>query len=98
MIETLFWVILRSVAIPYVAFILLKDTFLGEEGALLAIGISLFIVTLISISWNFVKILGNTILLRGEKVIILIIKIAIQIIAVLFIWFHYFSQYTDLIN
>ncbi len=98
MIEALFWVVLRSVAIPYIAFLILKDTFLGEEGALLAIGIALLIVTIISITLNAIKIIGNILLLRGEKVIILILKIAIQVLVVLFIWIHYFSQYSDLLN
>lgn len=98
MFEALFWVILRSVAIPYVAILLLRETFLGEEGALVAVGLSLLIVTLVSILWNILKILGNTIMLRGERVVILIVKILIQIFAVAAIWFHYFSTYTDFLN
>ncbi|MCA9380634.1 hypothetical protein KC678_00015 [Candidatus Dojkabacteria bacterium] len=98
MIESLFWVILRSIAIPLVAYMSLRTTFLGEQGALLAVGIALAIVTVTSLAWNILKIIGNTLLLRGEAIVFLLLQIAIQIISLLLIWGYYFKEYTDLLN
>lgn len=93
MLQTLFFVILRSVAIPFVAFLLLRETPLGEKGALLAIGIALTITTLISIIWTALKVLGNTLLLRGGAVIRLVIKIIIQVVVLVGVWAYYFSNF-----
>jgi hypothetical protein len=93
MFQSIFFVLLRSVAIPFVAFLLLRETALGEKGALLAIGIALTATTLLSLVWNVIKIFGNTLLLRGSAVIGLIIRIAIQVIVLIGIWSYYFATF-----
>jgi hypothetical protein len=98
MFTTIFWTILRSIAVPYVAFLILRDTPLGLEGTVLAIAIALSIVTIISLLFSAIKIFGNAILLRGEAVLSLIIKTAIQVGAVLFIWGYYLSEFSDVMN
>lgn len=92
LINSLFWIFLRSVAIPFVAILLLQETALGEKGAVLAVGIALLLVTAVSIIWNGLKIVGNTLLLRGWTVIELILTIVIQIASLLVIWVHYFQN------
>jgi hypothetical protein len=92
LINSLFWIFLRSVAIPFVAILLLKETALGERGAVLAVGIALLLVTAVSIVWNGLKIVGNTLLLRGWTVIELILTIVVQLAALLVIWVHYFQN------
>lgn len=98
MMMSLFWTILRSIAIPYVAILILSETALGEKGAILAVGIALLIVTIVSIGWNVLKIVGNTILLRGNTVLVLILSVVIQIAALFVIWGHYLSEYTEIFN
>lgn len=93
MVTSLFWIILRSVAIPFVAVLILKETPLGEDGAVLAVGIAMFIATLISLAWNAFKVVGNTLLLRGNTVVRLITSMGIQIISLIFIWLYYFSNF-----
>lgn len=98
MISNLFWVILRSVAVPIIAIYLLSQTALGEKGALLAVGLALLVTNVIAIAWNSVKILGNTLLLRPRAILKLVFVILIQIVSVLFIWGYYFNEYTDLLK
>lgn len=98
MFTTIFWTVLRSVAVPYVAFIILRDTPLGLQGSVLAIAIALSVVTLVSLFLSALKIFANTILLRGEAILTLIIKSAIQIGAVLYIWGYYLSEFSDVMN
>lgn len=95
MFEAILWVVIRSVVIPFIAFQLLKETFLEEQGALLAIGIALLITTAFSLIWNIFKILGNTIMLKGGAVIRLILIIVLQLVSLAVIWFIYLNEYTD---
>ncbi len=97
MMNELFWVTLRSVGIPIAAYFMLRNSFIGEQGTILAIGIAMFIVTGISFIWNFLKIIGNTLLLRGEVVIILFIKVLIQIVSLGFVWIYYLERFTDVL-
>lgn len=94
----LFFTILRSVAIPFVAYLFLKETPLGEQGAVLAIGVATLITSLVSIFWNIIKIIPNTILLRGNSVLLLIMRIGVQVISVAFIWAYYAYKFTDLLK
>lgn len=94
MLVTIIWVIIRSVVIPYIAFLVLRDAVIfgwepGEKGALLIIGIALAITTAISLIWNFIKIVGNTLLLRGNSVLVLIFKVVLQLVALGLIWANY---------
>ena len=77
----MFGVILRSVAIPIVAILILQRTALGEREAWLAVIITLVIVNILAIIVNIFKILTNSLLLRGGRVISLIISTAIEIIS-----------------
>jgi len=98
MVSDLFFTILRSVAIPYVAFILLKGTALGEQGSLLAVGIALTIVNIFSVIFNIIKIIPNTLLLRGNAVLGIILRIIIQLGSVLVIWYYYLSKFTTVLK
>lgn len=80
MLTSLFFTILRTVAIPYVTILFLSNS-LGEKNAWMAVTIVVVIVTIISIIFQALKILGNTVVLRGGRVIQLIITIIIEIIA-----------------
>ncbi|MEP7104059.1 MAG: hypothetical protein ABI721_05105 [Candidatus Dojkabacteria bacterium] len=81
MLTSLFFTILRTVAIPYVAIIFLSQTALGEKGAFIAVTVTVVLVTIIALIWQVLQILGNTVVLRGGKVFTLIITIIIEIIA-----------------
>lgn len=98
MITGLFFTILRSVAIPYVAYILLRESALEEKGAILAIAIALVITNGIAIIWNIIKIIPNTVLLRSNTVLKLTLDIGIQLASVGFVWYVYLSRYTDVIS
>lgn len=98
MLNTLFWTILRSVAIPIIAVYLLRETFLGEEGALIAVGLALTITNIIGVAWNLVKIVGNTFLLKPIQVLRLVLVIGIQVAAPIILWFYYLSEHTDLLS
>ncbi len=93
MLNKLFFIILRSVAIPVAAIYLLSRTALGEEGALIAVGLALLVVNLIGIALNMLKLLGNTLMLKPGAVVYYIFSIIIQAISVLLIWGYYFSEY-----
>jgi len=96
MFSQILWVIIRSVAIPYIAYLFLRDMdFLGEDGAVLAIAIALTIANALAVVWNLVRVLGNTLMLKGQKVIALIISIVIQVGSILFAWGYYISEFTD---
>lgn len=81
MLTSLFFTILRTIAIPYVTILFLSGTALGEKNAWMAVTIVVVIVTIISVIWQAVKILGNTVFLKGGRVLTLIITIVIEIIA-----------------
>ncbi|MDQ6986063.1 MAG: hypothetical protein Q9M91_07465 [Candidatus Dojkabacteria bacterium] len=98
MINTLFFIVLRAFAIPVAAIYLLSSTSLGEEGALIAVGLALLFVNLVSIGLNLVKILGNTILLKPGAIGRIMISIGIQIISLVLIWGYYLSEHTDLLD
>ncbi len=93
MFSAVLWVVIRSIIVPYLAFQFLKETMLGEQGALLAIGIALLIVTVISLIWNLLKLVGNTLLLRGKAALIILLKVGIQLFALAAIWLYYFAEY-----
>lgn len=79
MLEHLFGVILRTIAIPVVAILILQNTFLGERGAWLAVIIALLIINGLAIIVNIIKIFPNSLLLKGGKVFMLILSIVIEV-------------------
>jgi len=90
MLVKIFFTILRSVAIPVVAFIGLRNSFLGESGAFLAVAIAVTLINIVSILFGLIKILPNAFLLRGTRVIGLIFSIVIEIVSIIGFWLYYF--------
>lgn len=90
MLTKLFFTILRSVAIPLVAYFGLKSSFLGESGAFLAVTIALSVINVFSILFGIVKILPNALLLRGTRVITIILSIIIELGSIIGFWVYYF--------
>jgi hypothetical protein len=86
-------VVLRSIAIPIVMITLLKNSFLGEQGAWLAVIITLTLVNLVSIVVQLLKILANSLLLKGGKVVGLIITIGVEIVSVIVFWIVYLNRF-----
>lgn len=95
---SIFFTVLRSVAIPIAAVYLLSKTALGEEGALIAVGLALLVTNALAILWNIIKLLTNAILLKPGHVFRILIVIGIQIISVALIWVYYLSNYTDYLS
>lgn len=81
MFTSLFFTLLRTVAIPYVTILILGNTALGPQNAFLAVTIVVVIVTIISVIWQSIKIMGNTVVLRAGRVMELLLTIIIEIIA-----------------
>ncbi len=81
MLTSLFFTILRTVAIPYVTILFLSNTALGPQNAFLAVTIVVVIVTIISVIWQSIKLMGNTVVLRAGRVMELLLTIIIEIIA-----------------
>lgn len=86
---SLFFTILRSVAIPAIAILLLRSSFLGEQGATLAVTISLTVVNFFLILWQVIKIIPNIVLLRAAHLVKLLIEIAIEIASVIGFWIYF---------
>lgn len=93
MITRLFGVILRSVGIPIVAILILQNTMLGEQGAWLAVIITLAIVNTISIIIEVIKIFPNSLFLRAGRVLTLLMSIAIEIMSVAGFIFAYTQKF-----
>lgn len=93
MITHLFSVILRCIAIPIVAILILQNTPLGERGAWLAVLITLVIVNGISIIIDIIKIFPNSLLLKGGKVFTLILSIIIEVGSVVAFLAFYSSRF-----
>lgn len=93
MVTHLFSVILRCVAIPIVAILILQNTPLGERGAWLAVLITLVIVNGISIIIDIIKIFPNSLLLKGGKVFTLILSIIIEVGSVVAFLAFYSSRF-----
>ncbi len=89
----LFFTIVRSIAIPIVAFLMLRNSFLGEAGAFLVVTIAASIINAVSILFGIVKILPNALLLRGTRVLSLILSIVIEIASVVGFWLFYLTKY-----
>lgn len=88
MFEALFWIIIRTVAIPFVAVLILREwEVFGEKNAILIVAIALTIVTAISVLFNGLKLIGSTLMMRGQSIIYILLKVTIQIAAVVAIWY-----------
>lgn len=93
MYETIFSTVLKSFALPFVFFLILKNTILGEENAFLAVTITLTIVTLLSLLFQVLSILPKLMLLKGHKLLKLMVKMGIEIVALLGFWYYYLTYY-----
>ena len=92
MFTTIFASIIRCVAIPIVAFILLQPI-LGDKAGFLVITIALTVTNILSIIWSLFKIIPSLMLLRGGRILRIIVKIAIEIISIIGFWAFYFINY-----
>lgn len=88
-----FFTILKSIALPIVAFIALRSSVVGEQGAFLAVTIALTIINIVSVLFGLVKILPNALLLRGGAVIGIILSILIEVSSVAGFWLYYLAKY-----
>ncbi len=95
MFEVLFFTFLRSIAVPIVAFLLLRETYLGEAGSFLAITIALTLVNVFVIISQIIKIFPTILLLHTERVIGLILSIIIEIICIITFWSYYLINYSQ---
>jgi len=93
MLIRIFFTVLRSIAIPIVAYLALKSSFLGESGAFLAVTIAATGINVVSILFGIVKILPNALLLRGMKVIGIILSIIIEVGSIIGFWLYYFMVF-----
>lgn len=93
MFEKIFATVLRSIVIPYILFLLLKETFLDEDIAWLAISLTLSITVAISLLWQSISLLPKLMLLRGKKFILTLLAMSIEIASVVGFWYYYFLQY-----
>lgn len=93
MLSHLFTVILRTVAIPIVSITILQNTFLGEKGAWLAVIIGMVIINGIAVIIDIIKIFPNSLLLKGGKVITLILSILIEVGSIVAFVALYSSRY-----
>lgn len=93
MTGSIFAVILRTLAIPIVAILILQNTFLGEKGAWLAVIITLVIVNGIAVMVDVIKIFPNSLLLKGGRVAMLLFTIAVEVGSVVFFLAFYSSKF-----
>jgi hypothetical protein len=91
MFDVLFKTILRSIAIPLVVILVLKSSVLGEKDAVLAVCLTLTIVTAFSLFWNLLKVIPNTLLFRGMMIIKIFVTMSIEIVSVIGFWIYYTS-------
>jgi riboflavin transporter FmnP len=91
MFDVLFKNILRSIAIPLVVILVLKSSALGEKNAVLAVSLTLTIVTVFSLIWNLLKVIPNTLLFRGMTIIKIFVAMSIEVVSVIGFWVYYTS-------
>lgn len=88
MFSVLFYSILKNFALPLVAILVLQPT-IGLKNAVLAIAITLTFVNLIVLLFQGLKLLGNTVLLKGKAVMYLILRMVIEVVAIFSFWIYY---------
>jgi hypothetical protein len=89
-----FNLLIRTIGIPVVAIWLLGNSnILTPQGAFLAVCIVDTIITVPLAIWHGVKVLPNLALIRGKRVVELIIEIVFEIVCVIGIWLVYLSLY-----
>jgi len=91
MFTEIFNAALRSIALPIVAILVLSNTFLGLKNTFLVVVIALTFTNILSILWQVIRILPNLVLLKGRKIIGLVIRIIIEISSMICFWVYFFS-------
>jgi hypothetical protein len=71
--------VLSTIAIPYVSILILENSFLGEQGAWLAVIVATTITNLISIIANIIKVIPKMIFLRIRKILMITLDSLIRI-------------------
>lgn len=64
----------------------------GEKTAILVVAIALTIVTAISVVFNLFKLIGSTLMMRGQSILYILMKIIIQVFAVGVIWYIFTTK------
>lgn len=93
MFEKIFTTVLRSAVIPYIFFLFLKEAFLDEDVAWLAVSLTLSITVAISFLWQAISLLPKLMLLRGNKFILTLLAMGIEVGSVVVFWYYYFLEY-----
>ena len=92
--SVLFSSVLRSIAIPIVVIVILQTSFIGPKGATLAVCMTLTLVNIYSLFWQFIKIIPNLIMLKGRKTMMLFIRIAFEIFSPIGFWIYYLQHFS----
>lgn len=92
MFITIFASAIRCIAIPIVAFLALSPT-MGEKPAFLIVTIALTVTNILSIIWQGFRIIPSLMLLRGGKILRIILRIIIEIVSTVGFWIYYLRNY-----
>lgn len=92
MFTTLFLSIIRCVAIPIVAFLALQSAF-GAQSAFLVVTIALTVTNILSIFFQLFKIIPNLVLLKGGKIVRIVMSIIIEVLSIVGFWIYYLTNY-----
>jgi hypothetical protein len=93
MSTTIFFTTLRVIALPYVAFRLLANSFLDEKNAFLVVCIALTITIVFSIFLQILKLFSNIIFLKPQSAFTRFLVIAIEVSSMFGFWYYYFVNY-----
>jgi hypothetical protein len=87
-----FSAILKNIAVPIVAILILRDSFLGFKGSFLAVTIALTVVNIFSIAEHAIVIMPNLVLLKTHRILRILIKALIEFFSVIGFWLYFFTQ------
>ncbi|KAA0237572.1 MAG: hypothetical protein EDM72_15290 [Chlorobiota bacterium] len=93
MSDLLFTLVLKNIALPIVFFLILKSSILDDENSFLAVVLTLTIVNIIQVLLQSIRILTNSMMMKGRKVTRLLIAIVIELVSVLGFWYYYLAKF-----
>lgn len=93
MSDLLFTLVLKNIALPIVFFLILKSSILDDENSFLAVVLTLTIVNIIQVLLQSIRILTNSMMMKGRKVTRLLITIIIELVSVLGFWYYYLAKF-----
>lgn len=93
MSDLLFTLVLKNVALPVVFYLILRSSILDDENAFLAIVLTLTIVNGLQILIQLIRILTNSMMLKGRKVTRLLITIGFELVSVAAFWYYYLANF-----